>query len=181
LLATNESGDYSKSPFSSHHKLLHPRLYQIVGQYDGRRQTLSRQYSSHESNQRVSSLDMRYLVVMTVLSLSRGLPFRCPRSQGPRHDLALKSTTSKTSIISPRSGELWVANMDCWRPTINDVERISWGKPAKNKGTGSRGVPHRLNDEERFLFDQARRKGFLEINASGWRKQRRDAPLLNRR
>lgn len=40
-------------------------------------------------------------------------------------------------------------------------------------------MPHRLNEEERVLFDQARRKGFLEINASGWRKQRREAPLLN--
>jgi hypothetical protein len=69
--------------------------------------------------------------------------------------------------------------MDCWRPTVNDVERISWGKPAKKKGTGSRGVPHRLNEEERFLFDQARRKGFLEITGSGWRSQRREAPLLN--
>jgi hypothetical protein len=66
-----------------------------------------------------------------------------------------------------------------WRPTINDVERISWGKPAKKKGTGSRGVPHRLNLEERFLFDTARRKGYLEVEGSGWRSQRREAPLLN--
>jgi hypothetical protein len=69
--------------------------------------------------------------------------------------------------------------MDGWRPTVNDVERISFGKPAKQKGTGSRGVPHRLNEDERFLFDQARRKGFLEIAGSGWRSQRREAPLLN--
>ena len=68
---------------------------------------------------------------------------------------------------------------DVWRPEINDVERISWGKPAKKKGTGSRGVPHRLNLDERFLFDNARRKGFLEIEGSGWRSQRREAPLLN--
>lgn len=67
----------------------------------------------------------------------------------------------------------------CWRPTIQDVERISWGKPAKKKGTGSRGVPHRLNESERFLFDQARRKGFLEVSGSGWRSERRDAPLVN--
>jgi hypothetical protein len=92
----------------------------------------------------------------------------------------MESTKSKSSTSSPpQSGTFWDANMDCWRPTVNDVERISWGKPAKQKGTGSRGVPHRLNEEERFLFDQARRKGFLEINGSGWRKQRRDAPLLN--
>jgi hypothetical protein len=60
------------------------------------------------------------------------------------------------------------------------VEKISWGKPAKKKGTGSRGVPHRLNhDEERKLFDQARRKGFLEVTGSGWRSTRGDAPLVN--
>lgn len=69
--------------------------------------------------------------------------------------------------------------MDVWRPDVNDVERISWGKPAKKKGTGSRGVPHRLNLDERFLFDNARNKGFLEIEGSGWRSQRREAPLLN--
>jgi hypothetical protein len=66
-----------------------------------------------------------------------------------------------------------------WRPDVNDVERISFGKPAKKKGTGSRGVPHRLNLDERFLFDHARRKGYLEVDGSGWRSQRREAPLLN--
>ena len=66
-----------------------------------------------------------------------------------------------------------------WRPTINDVERISWGKPAKKKGTGSRGVPHRLNQDERRSFEQARSKGFLEMGGSGWRSERRDAPLHN--
>ena len=68
---------------------------------------------------------------------------------------------------------------ECWRPTADDVDRISWGKPAKKKMTGSRGVPHRLNDEERRLYDFARRKGFVEIGGSGWRKQRRGAPLVN--
>jgi len=65
------------------------------------------------------------------------------------------------------------------RPTTSDVERISWGKPAKKKGTGSRGVPHRLNEEERNQFDMAIRKGFLQIHGSGWRKQRRGSPILN--
>eukprot|EP00980_Cylindrotheca_fusiformis_P022311 scaffold9191_cov114-Cylindrotheca_fusiformis.AAC.6 len=76
-------------------------------------------------------------------------------------------------------GEFLESRTDCFRPTINDVERISWGKPARMKGTGSRGVPHRLNVEERLLFDQARRKGFLEVAGSGWRAKRRDSPLLN--
>ena len=71
------------------------------------------------------------------------------------------------------------AAIEVWRPTPDDVDRISWGRPAKRKGTGSRGVPHRLNSEERVLYDLARRKGFLEIAGSGWRKQRSDAPLAN--
>ena len=81
-----------------------------------------------------------------------------------------------------RTGAFWEAIMDpklVWRPTINDVERISWGKPAKKKGTGSRGVPHRLNQDERRSFEQARNKGFLEMGSSGWRSERRDAPLHN--
>ena len=72
-----------------------------------------------------------------------------------------------------------VAATECWRPTIDDVDRISWGRNAKKKGTGSRGVPHRLNDEERSLYDFARQKGFVEVAGSGWRRQRSDAPLVN--
>jgi len=75
--------------------------------------------------------------------------------------------------------DLPAAATECWRPTTDDVDRISWGKPAKKKMTGSRGVPHRLNEEERILYDMARRKGFVEIGGSGWRKQRRGAPLVN--
>jgi hypothetical protein len=75
---------------------------------------------------------------------------------------------------------LWHARQDCWRPHVRDVENISWGLPAKKKkGTGSRGIPHRLNQEERLAFDQARRHGFLQVTGSAWRSQRRDAPLLN--
>ena len=99
----------------------------------------------------------------------------------PRAILCLRmaKSLSSTAAAAAKGDQFWYANMDCWRPTVNDVERISWGKPARQKGTGSRGVPHRLNEEERFLFDQARRKGFLEVLGSGWRSQRRDAPLLN--
>jgi hypothetical protein len=53
-----------------------------------------------------------------------------------------------------------------WRPTIDDVVRISWGKPAKQKGTGSRGIPHRLNQDERITFDLALNKGFVEVLVS---------------
>jgi hypothetical protein len=94
-----------------------------------------------------------------------------------RPSTILLDKKSKTTLF--REGTFWKAKIDGWRPTVNDVERISFGKPAKQKGTGSRGVPHRLNEDERRLFDQARRKGFLEITGSGWRSQRREAPLLN--
>lgn len=89
------------------------------------------------------------------------------------------ATQTKKRKTVERVGDFWEARMDVWRPNVNDVERISWGKPAKKKGTGSRGVPHRLNLDERFLFDNARKKGFLETEGSGWRSQRREAPLLN--
>lgn len=96
--------------------------------------------------------------------------------------LHAKSTKTNHNFVTPNtSTEIgWKSRTKCWRPTIQDVENISWGKPAKKKGTGSRGVPHRLNhEEERKLFDQARNKGFLEVVGSGWRSQRGDAPLLN--
>eukprot|EP00751_Fragilariopsis_kerguelensis_P020866 CAMPEP_0170898432 /NCGR_PEP_ID=MMETSP0734-20130129/46063_1 /TAXON_ID=186038 /ORGANISM="Fragilariopsis kerguelensis, Strain L26-C5" /LENGTH=219 /DNA_ID=CAMNT_0011291217 /DNA_START=99 /DNA_END=755 /DNA_ORIENTATION=+ len=84
--------------------------------------------------------------------------------------------TSSTSLFAKkkasRVGDFWEAKMDVWRPDISDVERISYGKPAKKKGTGSRGVPHRLNLDDR-------NRGFLEIIGSGWRSQRKEAPLLN--
>lgn len=92
-----------------------------------------------------------------------------------------KTFHSRLFSLSPSHPESlkYTAREKCWRPTVQDVERISWGKPAKKKGTGSRGVPHRLNQEERLLFDQARRNGFLQVAGSGWRSERRDAPLLN--
>ena len=123
------------------------------------------------------------LLLSTMISASRGFHLGCTarcrllaRNNSTELSLAKSQSTTTASV---RVGDFWQARMDCWRPTIDDVERISWGKPAKKKGTGSRGVPHRLNEEERLLFDQARRKGFLEITGSGWRSQRREAPLLN--
>ena len=121
-------------------------------------------------------------VTMTMMwSATRGF-----RSQPLRRDrptagivtrFVAKKVNSKTSV---RRGDFWQAPMETvWRPTVDDVERISWGKPAKQKGTGSRGVPHRLNEEERALFDRAREHGFLQVAGSAWRSQRREAPLLN--
>ena len=88
-----------------------------------------------------------------------------------------QSVATFASHSKPR--RVTTALSSIWRPTVQGVERISWGKPAKKKGTGSRGIPHRLNQDERVQFDLARRKGFLEVAGSAWRSQRRDAPLLN--
>ena len=65
------------------------------------------------------------------------------------------------------------------RPSKDDVDRISWGKPSKKKGVGSRGTPHRLNEAERAEYDRAKTRGYVEVAGSAWRKERRDAPLLN--
>ena len=43
---------------------------------------------------------------------------------------------------------------------------------------GSRGVPHRLNSEERVAFDLARQKGYVESSARAG-AERADAPLAN--
>ncbi|KAL3913445.1 MAG: hypothetical protein SGILL_006487, partial [Bacillariaceae sp.] len=117
--------------------------------------------------------------MMTMLSSNKCAAFTAPLSARTFSSTTVLSA-KKSKRTPTRVGDFWEARMkDVWRPDVNDVERISWGKPAKKKGTGSRGVPHRLNQDERFLFDNARRKGFLEIEGSGWRSQRREAPLLN--
>jgi len=105
-----------------------------------------------------------------------------PCHRWPSSQLYTASTTTRlynNDNKNSESNSFWKSRQGGWRPDISDVERISWGKPAKRKGTGSRGVPHRLNQEERFLYDQARQKGFLEVAGSAWRSQRREAPLLN--
>lgn len=66
-----------------------------------------------------------------------------------------------------------------WRPTFDDVERISRGQAAKVKGTGNRGIPHRLNADERQVFERAKMAGYLVVNGRAWRSERAESPLLN--
>lgn len=70
-------------------------------------------------------------------------------------------------------------HMSSARPTLDDVERISKGQAAKRRGTGSRAVPHRLNESERQQWDLAKKKKFLVLRGTGWRKERGDSPLAN--
>lgn len=63
--------------------------------------------------------------------------------------------------------------MQVWRPSLDDVQRISTGDAAKHRGTGSRAVPHRLNAEERKAYDLAKSKGVLTLSGSGYRRERK--------
>lgn len=65
------------------------------------------------------------------------------------------------------------------RPSLDDVERISKGQAAKKRGVGSRQVPHRLNAEERIEWDNAKKRGYLQLRGTGWRRERGDSPLAN--
>lgn len=135
-------------------------------------------YFVHFSDETYQIQKMKWkILLVTMIGLARGFQHSHIGSLNRLNFVLMAKKSTKNA--APRIGDFWEAKMDGFRPTINDVERISWGKPAKQKGTGSRGVPHRLNAEERNLFDQARRKGFLELAGSGWRSQRREAPLLN--
>ena len=67
-----------------------------------------------------------------------------------------------------------------FRPHIDDVERLSYGKGAKKqRGTGSRYHCHRLNQEERRLYELAKVCNFITVRANGYRKERKGSPLQN--
>ena len=71
------------------------------------------------------------------------------------------------------------AYMSPARPSLDDVERISKGLAAKKRGVGSRQVPHRLNEEERKEWDLSKKRKFLILRGTGYRRERGDAPLAN--
>jgi hypothetical protein len=67
-----------------------------------------------------------------------------------------------------------------FRPHLDDVERLSYGKGAtKRRGTGSRYHCHRLNQEERRLYELAKVSSFLTVRGNGYRKERKGSPLQN--
>ena len=65
------------------------------------------------------------------------------------------------------------------RPTLDDVQRLSEGRAARTRGFGSRQIPHRLNAEERLEYNRAKDRGFLTLKGSGYRAERKGAPLAN--
>ena len=67
-----------------------------------------------------------------------------------------------------------------FRANLDDVENLSYGWGAKKqRGTGSRFTCHRLNRDERRIFDQAKRDGFLTVRGTGYRKNRKGSPVAN--
>ena len=67
-----------------------------------------------------------------------------------------------------------------FRAHLDDVENLSYGKGAKKqRGTGSRFTCHRLNREERQIFDRAKRDGYLTVRGNGYRKERKGSPVWN--
>lgn len=65
--------------------------------------------------------------------------------------MAAKTGPPPSLLLLPPSPESQV-----WRPSLDDVQRISTGDAARHRGTGSRAVPHRLNAEERKQYDLAK-------------------------
>ena len=92
---------------------------------------------------------------------------------------AFRSTSTSTSTSSLQTTAKGDFESKVWRPTKDDVERISYGKKARVRGTGSRKVPHRLNGEERSAFARAKTKGFVECFGRGYRRERAGSPLVN--
>ncbi|KAL6756072.1 hypothetical protein V8C86DRAFT_3136977 [Haematococcus lacustris] len=101
----------------------------------------------------------------------------------PRSALPLPWPCLAHDVSSARSNAaarmLPVTRAQPWRPDMNDVDSLSRGGRARVRGTGSRDVPHRLNAEERVLYNAAKKKGFLAVRGSGYRKERKGHPLPN--
>jgi hypothetical protein len=71
------------------------------------------------------------------------------------------------------------AQSKVFRPSLDDIERISRGQASKNRGVGSRVVPHRLNESERKEWEISKRRRFVCLRGTGWRRERGDSPLAN--
>lgn len=70
--------------------------------------------------------------------------------------------------------------MKVFRPHIDDVERLSYGRGAKKqRGTGSRSVCHRLNQHERKCYETAKQNHYLCVKGNGYRKERKGSPSWN--
>lgn len=74
----------------------------------------------------------------------------------PSH--AMRHTWRRCCCSRPGRGSYVVAMARPWRPDMNDVDRLSKGGAAKRRGTGSFHIPHRLNSDERPVYEAAKKK-----------------------
>lgn len=74
------------------------------------------------------------------------------RRSGPARMLHVAGLTSTAELLKQCHSK----RAQVWRPSLDDVQRISTGDAARHRGTGSRAVPHRLNAEERKAYDLAK-------------------------
>lgn len=100
-----------------------------------------------------------------------------PKPRKSRQKAGLKKTPNL--LGRPGLKNFVPRDIDKVRPSLDDVERISKGQRAKRRGTGSRATPHRLNSDEREEWERGKRRGYLVIKGSGYRKERKGAPLIN--
>jgi len=97
-----------------------------------------------------------------------------------RLNLKLITTSSRLKRQNFRSFRPFAASqIQPKRPTLDDVQRLSEGRAARTRGYGSRQIPHRLNADERQEYNRAKERGFLTLKGSGYRAERKGAPLAN--
>jgi|MDTB01.1.fsa_nt_gb hypothetical protein len=105
------------------------------------------------------------------------------RHQLSRREFGLVVPLQHSGVSAGLRKDKWctilMAKKSSVRPTIDDIDKISRGQAAKKRGTGSRAVPHRLNEKERVEFDLAKKRKFVSLRGTGWRAERGDSPLAN--
>lgn len=84
--------------------------------------------------------------------------------------LTLQSATAPACLRSRRLHTSTVCMAKPWRPRIDDVDRLSKGDGAKVRGTGSRDIPHRLNADERPVYESAKKKVRRWFGARAYRQ-----------
>lgn len=93
--------------------------------------------------------------------------------------VVVQTWVQRCCISRPSRGVFVVAMARPFRPGMDDVDRLSKGGAAKRRGTGSFHIPHRLNSDERPVYEAAKKKGYLQVRGTGYRKGRKGHPICN--
>jgi len=90
------------------------------------------------------------------------------------------SSNSSSSKNNNKNNSYHLHTNKVFRANLDDVENLSYGRGAKRqRGTGSRFTCHRLNRDERRVYELAKRDGYLAVRGTGYRKERKGSPLWN--